>query len=423
MEISSFLMSSDRGFFIDLKDKLAAVSITPSGDVIFAQGDGPNRLNNLALANDSVIGIELIRGEGRASIIIRYGKGTVPKTLNLGFTDDTESAAHWVERVNKIYEQNRKSIKAKCEGFRVGKFFTQPVVHDVISEKKNQVLAGDYLFSGGELPPYDHLQPWEEYYINRTITNLKEYTGFADEIETVCLHRTPHNYKWFNERVKYNANYYSFRITQPLELIFDREQRHDSIGVIPFGITNYFAMLYIGKQKPAAHFSVHPREPVTDSFGEWIKLLSQAMPGGSSILLCTPTNQSVEYSIMNMQLQGLIDINQLESQPYVGNLATWLYSNFNRGIIACDIGVAYQIISYMNKNRMPGAQDVDFSLVPYEQAIPIGLCYRVDDPEWGSICHRSLLETLHTKNEKVVESLEEAKARAKRIGIELLAAA
>jgi hypothetical protein len=204
---------------------------------------------------------------------------------------------------------------------------------------------------------------------------------------------------------------------QPLELIFDRESRHEKIGVVPHSEVDFFAVVFLKGQDVQKALSLKSEESVTSTFKAWLRAVSEKRIRKDKVLICTPQEQSVQYSLKDAVFENRLDDEQIQSRGTIVEQARWLEEHHRVGLIACDIGVALQIIHHMAQNNMPGADKVELAYVPYERTVLAGFCYRADDTEWASICATSLRQCVETKNAEVAESLAEYGKLGEKIGV------
>jgi methionyl-tRNA formyltransferase len=107
-KITAFTLTDNKGFFIDLEDAELAVTVTPNdGDILLHEGEGPGRFDGVSLSGNAVEEIQINRTEAGIELIVKFRRGQRSESHLLGITQDDESAAAWVERVNKIYEIRR----------------------------------------------------------------------------------------------------------------------------------------------------------------------------------------------------------------------------------------------------------------------------------------------------------------------------
>lgn len=431
-EILQFRFVPGRGFFLDLVDAPSATRVTPnSGDVVLHEGNGSDRFDGVGISGGAVLGFDLLRIEAEPVVVVKFRRGSLTDTISLGTTSDVASAERWIDRVNTIYRERDQSNQAADAAPQAGKHSYSPVVNDILSTRQSFILPGDYIYSADQSPPEfpvgssapSAVPAWQHFYVARCLAGLKDYAGITGEIEEVWGRPPQHSYDWLSSRVRYSKATFRNRITQPLELIFDREDRRAFIGVVPFSSVSYFALMYYRDRAPQQHFKLRPDEPIAGSFGDFLEMLRHPASPGKQIAVCTPSNQSPDYSIRDAVRTGQLEEEQTESLPRVSHLARWLVDNYARGVVACDKGIAYQVVYAMRRDKFPGAEKVEFALVPYERAIRVGFCYRSDDPQWGIICANALADTFATKDEKVMESLEAFSRKARRIGVDFPVAA
>lgn len=420
--IRSFIMSPRHGYSVDLEDRRAAVRVTPnSGTVVLNEGEGPDRISGWSVAGSDVVRFEVTRASGIPIVRFVFTGPYGTSSHTVGHAPDVEEAEIWVLRVNRLYERRARddgrpvppSLPASCARF--------PVVCDICSTGETWAQPDDYSYSAESQPvdPY-HIEHYQEYLLQRQIDLLRQDTGFEGPIARRMRPRIPHNYIYLATSIRYGGKNFGARVTQPLELIFDRAQRRDDLGVVPAGHVNHFALVYACGREAEGRLQLRPGEPAAESFRAWTEMVRSTATNSDRLVICTPSNHSVDYSIYEAMLRGEIDPSQRASAAEPWNLAKWLFRWMFQGLVACDIGVAYQVMAHF---RRESDAKVNFSLVPYENPVTVGFGYRVDDPKWGGLLRQALADCLKTSDSKVRESYEAGKVRAARVGVHLLDAA
>ena len=228
-----------------------------------------------------------------------------------------------------------------------------------------------------------------------------------------------HEYPWISDRVKYPSKNSKVRITQPLEIMFDREQRRDKIGVNKFAVVRNFALVYVRGHAAECALGLKAQESAASSFEEWISRFGEVTFHGDKLDVCTPTDQSAHYTLKDAVFQNRIEFWHHHARGSGAELSHWLEGNYRLGVIACDIGVAYQVVYDIRRADNPVANMVDFALVPYQEPVWAGFCYRVDDSEWASVCSEALLDCSKAREGLIAESLADYREEAGKIGVEV----
>lgn len=419
--IAAFHFDPDNGFSLDLSDAACAVEVLGgSGDVVLREGPQPERLHRVVFPGDKVVRFDVDRYQAQALVRFWSIGPEGERVYELGTTSDAKSAENWVARVNQLYVDRSQLLSARTEGFRTGNFKHQPAVHDVLETRQTRVLPGAYTYcaeDGAAIP--SRLEAWETFFCERQLSHLREHTGFNESIEIVPLTRVPHNYRWMERSVRYGHADFSDRVTQSLELIFDRQERHDKLGVIPFGAVDNFAVVYVEGSSAHKQLALAPHETVASSFSEWLERVSSTNGKNNRVLVCTPASHSIDYSVYNATVRGQLSPEQYESEIRPGSLANWLYDNDQRGVVVCDVGWAYEVARIFAAHH--SNISVRHSLVPYEAPVRVGFCYRSDDPAWGKLVSEALVDCLTTDVQEVKESFQQFRLRALKVGIRLAA--
>lgn len=414
------------GYFIDLEGAECAVSVTPNeGDVLLHEGPGEGRLNGVCIPGSEVVGFEADRVEGAFGVRVWYNSGDNKRFHDIGITETPSQAEAWVVAVNQIYSSGADKLEKAADGFRLGPLRSKPVIHDIIDTQQNIILPGTYLYSRRLHPPpfpeqwkeFDEQFPFYAAYAKQSILRLQDFAHTNIPIECELQAPPPHDYTWLSQRVRYKKENFKNRVTQPLEIIFEHEERKDKIAVIPDGAVSYFAVLYWKGQGPAERLSLKPHEPAASSFEQWISQIAATASDPRRIIVLTPSYQMVDYALQDAIAQRKLSEWQRTSAP-AHLLAEYLWVSPSNSIIACDVGVAYQLIHRLQTERQLDSQHLAFSLVPYPRPITVGFCYRVDDPDWGVICNAALRDVLQSKDSRVQEHLARIRDEAKGIYID-----
>ena len=427
IRITSFVLSSLSGFTLDTDTHQRAVLVFPeTGDILFHEGQY-GILDGVGIQGKSVIDFWLDRENAELVIGLSFKRGSKAERHVIGRVEDEDSAQAWVTRVNALYQNNApiaKESNSEADYLR-----EHPAVHDIKSEKVHRVLPGDYLRSIEGYPAPVFKPRWQEYYVERTIYHLCQVPGMGISPEDIRGVRpdewlTPieHRYLYLAERIDYAANDFANRITQPLELMFKKGPREDKIGIVPLARAVDFAVVFIeGSPAAEALLLKHGARPY-ETYDKWLECLTTATGlGGREILVCTPSDTSVEYMMNDSILQskgGLFG--RKASIPSISSLGDWLFKF--QGIIACDVGIAYQVRHYIRRET-GSAFGIGISLIPYEIPVIVGEAYRADDQLMGRLCANAMKDCFETDREDILSSLEETKKRVSTLGMEWLAAA
>lgn len=426
--ITALSMKPRKGFFVDLDNAECAVTVTPNeGDVLLHEGYGRGRLNGVSIPGSKITEFEADRVEGGFGIRIWF-RGRSGRTFHdIGVTEDPVQAKAWVDAVNQIYVRERsKSEEAAEHPFRLGKFRANPAIHDVLEKRENIILPGTYLYSEDPQPP-NFPMSWREFreafpfnacYVEQANQRLLAFAKVDFEIQNRILSPPSHDYSWLANRIRYRKKQFLDRVTQPLEIVFDREERREDVAVLQAGIVERFAVVYWKDRYPAQRLLLRPGEQIAASLGQWLEKINEADTADRRIVVLTPAYQSVDYSMQDAIAKRQLADSQRKPAPTVGVLADWLWAGANYCIVACDIGVAFQLLTYLRSEHGVDRKSVDIAFVPYERPISVGPCYRVDDPEWGLICNSALNYALRSSDPRVQEDLGDMRSRAARIGVE-----
>ena len=408
---------------VDLEDAPRSIEVSLSdGVVTFREGLTPGRIHGWVLTPDAVEYFFVDRVDGRYAIRLSHKRCGVQTTHFVGFVQDQLTAEKWVERVNAVYSE-RISRKLERSRGRSTEYREYPVVNDILEKKVNIVLPGSYQYSWQRQLPNKKLSIWEDAYVNRCMDLLARDTGISRQSLSVDVRGfMPHDYEWLSDRVFYDSHNFENRITQPLELIFDRQQRHDKIGVNSFCFVRSFALVYFKKSKVKTILGGTPASDISPTFGMFLDMFKQWI-NEQNLLLCAPASQSVYYTFYDAHCAGHFDLYQHFSRRHdIDSLAVWLWQNAACGAVACDLGEVHPLsISIAKLQGCSPHGLLEYVKVPYERPVPIGFCYRKDDEMWAKIERESLIDTIEHPQGKIRKDFDAFRRRVTQIGIEVAA--
>jgi hypothetical protein len=409
---------------VDLVDSARAIEVNLlDGVITFREGFGPERIHGWVLTPDAVKEFSVDRIEGQYGINLLYKRCGIITEHFVGFIRDFLTAQKWVERVNAIYQQINNEKYERSIG-RTTNYRDCPVVNDILKTRVNIVQPGAYQYSLLDQPPIEDLTDWEDAYVERCLDLLSKETGVARQTLTKSVNKiTPHDYDWISDRVMYDSDF-EHRITQPLELIFNRQQRHDKIGVNNFCVVRSFALVYFKNSKIKDLLGLEDGKQMT-SFREFLNRF-KTISDKNNLLVCAPANQSVYYSFFDAHSIGLFDLyNHFSRRTDVYSLAVWLWQNVNNGLVACDLGEVYALgkaVAEFQGNFNNQQTLLEHVKVPYENPISVGFCYRKDDRMWSEIERKSLIDIIEHPSTKVKNDFKAFRNRVAKIGVEVIAA-
>ncbi len=421
--ITSFTLSRSSGFALGSDTHPRAVLVFPgTGDILFHEGTH-GTLDGVAIRGISVSDFWLDRENAELLIGLNFKRGSKVEHHVIGRVEDEDSAQAWVNRVNALYENKAHSVP-DADYLR-----KSPIVHDIKATKVHRVLPGDYLLSIEGYPAPVFKPRWQEYYVERTIFHLCQIPEIGISPEDISGVRsnewlTPmeHRYPYLSERINYTANDFANRVTQPLELMFKRGPREGKIGIVPLAKAVDFAVVFIEGSPAAKALSLSNGAKPYNTYDNWLECLRTAKGlGGREILICTFSDTSVDYVINDSILQSKNDlVGRKTTTSSTSSLGDWLLKF--QGIIACDVGIAYQIQHYVRRETGSGF-GIGFSLIPYDIPVMVGEAYCVDDSLMGQLCAKAMQDCFETNCDDVLASLEETKRKVSALGMEWLAAA
>ncbi len=421
-EITDFVLG-EFGYFIDLKDAPLAISVTPNdGDIILHEGAGKGRLHGYMIEGESVDDIYIDIYKQNTCLFIQYKRGNFKEEHIVGIVNINieKNAALWVQAVKDVYKKKKDQLEKRAEGFRSGKWRNNPVVHDILSAKLNRVLPGDYLNSSKSYPIHAYKELWQDKYVTLSLEYLKEETGFKDDIEIQWYTPPQHHYPYLVDKICYTRAGYDSRVTQPLEIMFNKGPREDKLGIFPLGIVSNFAIVYVNNYWPSNKMSLQPKSLMAENFTEFCRIITKTKYRNMNCFFCTQADTAVHYLLNDAIMKNLINSAQLMTASAIHTLGDWLIYHHANGVLVCDIGIAHQVINYLTKTH---PISVDYAFVPYDKPITVGEAFRKDDPLWGNICARALEDTLNSQDVDVKKSIAKTIRTAADIGIQWFKAA
>lgn len=406
---------------IDLEDAPRSIEVSLSDGVItFREGPSPGRIHGWVLTPDAVEQFLVDRIDGRIAIRLFHKRCGVSTSHFVGFVQNQLTAEKWVERVNAVYSERNNRKFERSRG-RSTEYREYPVVNDILEKKVSIVLPGSYQYSWKKRLPMNKLSVWENAYVNRCLDLLARDTGVSRQSLTVDVRGfMPHDYEWLSDRVFYDSKNFDNRITQPLELIFDKQQRHDKIGVNSFCFVQSFALVYFKKSKIKAVLGGEPASDITPTFEMFLEMFKNRIKE-QNLILCAPASQSVYYTFYDAHCSGHFDLYQNFSRRHdIDSLAVWLWQNATCGAVVCDLGEVRPLsISISKLHGISPPNLLDYVKVPYERPVPVGFCYRKDDEMWARIERESLLDIIEHPQGKIRKDFEIFRNRVAEIGIKV----
>src|SRR5262249_33426269 len=150
---------------------------------------------------------------------------------------------------------------------------------------------------------------------------------------TISIRKPPsHDYLWIADKVKYPSAESTVRSTQPLELMFDRKHRREKIGIVPHSEVDLFAVVFFKGQDVQNALSIKPGEKAAPSFEAWLQNVSNARIEREKVLICTPQEHSVQYSLKDAVFENRLDDEQVEPLGRILEQARWLEEHRRVGL-------------------------------------------------------------------------------------------
>jgi hypothetical protein len=415
--IAAFVMTDGNGFGIDTTEMPLAVFVSPNqGNIdLHPSLSGTDSTVHEAIVGSRVHGFEVAKSEGSDGLFLSYTSDE-PRYRLLGFVSDVDSAHAWVQRVNQLYVSNDAAAPLPSP------FANSTVINDILRTRDIRVMPGDYLNSRidmDSIPPYH--PEWQQQYVSLVVKHFRDRTGYTGPLTGCDLHEwlspPAHRYRYLISRINYGRKNFDNRITLPLELIFDDDDRTDEIGIIPLGAATSVAVLYARNGLAKEARSVISSGP--SSLRDFLSKFRTATRGLSRFALCSMTETAADYLLDDFVADNDLSFDQKDSMPTIDSLSQWLAEFQESGFLLLDIGVAYQVRRrLLNKYRI----NTTMSRLPYPRSVPVGLAYRKDDPEWGVICHRALRDTFQPSSPAAKKSIAQARSDAQSVDINLAVA-
>jgi hypothetical protein len=209
-----------------------------------------------------------------------------------------------------------------------------------------------------------------------------------------------HQYRAIERRI------FKQRLALPFEMIFETTERQKTINVVSLGNAEYLSLVYFPGSAVQSALELQPDDVYNGYGNDWIDRIEAA-----EVRVCAPTDQAVD-DLLTDAISGQRLTYRLKSEEQgIGKLLAWIADARMKGVIACDVGIAYQLIQ-AGKDR-----GLQMTLVRYDDPLPVGLAYSNDDQEWGAFLKLKLRTQLQSPDSEVQESLAETKLRFSDLGM------
>ena len=300
---------------------------------------------------------------------------------------------------------------------REGELSYSPVVNDMLTNRQNRLLYGDYLNSMN-FPIRTCKAYWLSAFVNKCIQSVEKIGGPNCKIKRKPLESPEHQFSWIASKISYPPGQIDNKVSQCLEIIFLGGPRVDSIGIFRLASVVELAVVYFRHEKPCQKLGLASSALPYANSAEFFKTVGRVSIGNTRVKVCTPFDTMVDYLANDAVGNAIIKRGQMEQEGSVRNLANWLMENKSIGVIACDVGLAYQVCNYLREKRE--IQESAFLRVPYAEPVPVGIAYRLDDPKWADICESALKAVLKSKGPRIRKSLRKTKEVMWKLGMKWL---
>jgi len=133
-----------------------------------------------------------------------------------------------------------------------------------------------------------------------------------------------------------------------------------------------------------------------------------------AIQVCAPTHTAVDDLLTDAITDRLILRTNKDDENRVSKLVRWISSAGKRGVIACDTGVAFQILAEARKQGGHLGKLL-FARIRYEEPLAAGMAYIKEDEIWGEYLKSVMSEEFQSSDEEVQESLGEFRRRFEEV--------
>lgn len=285
----------------------------------------------------------------------------------------------------------------------------------VLETRKVSLARGQYLNSK-EGPGKLYYPRWQQEVTNQVLIDLQSYDAAIPKnglinspITAEHLPTMEHRYLRYELRLS----------TTPLpwEWIFLTKERRKQINIIQMGNVDCLCLVYVHGESVGTLLGFEDADGRTkegrycSNYREWIQKLNDA-----ETLICAPTDQAPDHLLLDAIQSRLLPPTRLEEAATISNLLFWLRKNRNNGVVACDLGIASQMISVMGKNKSKTPADLRTVLVPYDAPVPVGIAYTSNDA-WGGYLEAVICDVLSSKDPEIIESVRDTISRSYDLGI------
>lgn len=142
-----------------------------------------------------------------------------------------------------------------------------------------------------------------------------------------------HQYRAIERRI------FQQRLALPFEMIFETSERQKTINVVSLGNAMYLSLVYFPGSAVQSALELRADEVYDGHGGDWIDRIEAA-----EIRVCAPTDQAVD-DLLTDAISGQRLSYKLKSEEQgIVKLLRWISDARRDGVVACDVGIAYQLI-------------------------------------------------------------------------------
>ncbi len=315
------------------------------------------------------------------------------------------------EMEEKIWREDEEKIDKSI----FIEFRNNPVVRDILLTKSIRVLKGDYLNSMNyPVTPYE--AHWHEVFVNNCIESLKKRTLFKDAIKPIYLDPPEHQYAYIIDKMYSGEELKERRVILPLEFLFLGGRRRRDIKVISLARAFEFTLLYFSEDFPFLEIVSDPSDSEKILCEDLFNIIGEKTVDNDYVNICTYFDTMVDYIVNDAILNGIIRRDQKHAEPDILRISKWLIDNSKKGIVLCDMGLAYQVQNCLNSQSYE--KRLALINVEYTKPVEVGIACRKDDIIWHEICKESLNLCLKSKDKSIKKSLLETKRLVEILGMQ-----
>jgi hypothetical protein len=282
------------------------------------------------------------------------------------------------------------------------------VLHGAIDKCIIEAYPGDYLNSkqylSGDLDinnPRAYYPRWQQHLTQRVVADARAVAD-AMHLRHPSLSVLPyqeHDYRNIEETIV------ARKVALPYEVIFQTPRRMMSLSILPFGSIEYFALIYAPGSMVESDLELRSEEVFRGRYDEWIERIERLQ-----IRVCAPTHTAVDDLLTDAITERSMTRTRKDDENKISKLVRWISVNSFDAVIACDTGIAFQLLAAARK-KGGKLKDLRFARVRYDEPLPCGMPYVKQDEVWGGYLKRVISEEFRSPDDEVQTSLQDFRFR------------